>query len=99
MPSPYFQGNPDYIKAHTEVLSTLSEMWSNYSDKRKIYADALLNFNWKNKGMNNVEQNMIDGTPAISAARTEFLDAQVSLKAAHREYKASMSDLIQSKRF
>ncbi len=98
MSSNVFKASPDYIEDHTEVQEHLNEMWVDYTAKRKLYVKSFLSINFTNRGMNNAEELMESGNDEVRAAKAEFDGATEALHAAHVEYKASMSSLIQGHR-
>ncbi len=95
MPSPQFQTKTSKTTAHGEALSQLGTAWTDYINKRKFYVDARLSTNYKHRGMNNAEENLVSGNREIRDTYNEYLEAITNLKAAHNSYKASMSGLIQ----
>ncbi len=95
MPDPQFKVRTEKTSDHARVIAQLAEAWADYMNARKFYVDARLTTNYKNRGMNNAEKNLVSGNQEISRTYGEYKDAIINLKGAHNLYKSSMSGLIQ----
>ena len=95
MPDPQFRAKTEKTSEHSVTLARLDEAWVDYLNARKFYVDARLSTNYKHRGMNNAEENLVSGNKQISETYAAYKEAIIELKAAHNLYKASMSGLIQ----
>ncbi len=95
MPDPQFRAKTEKTLNHGTAVTQLGEAWVNYMNKRKFYVDARLSTNYKNRGMNNAEENLESGNKEITRTFAEYNEAITELKAAHRYYKVSMRGLLQ----
>ncbi len=95
MPDPQFRAKTEKISEHSVTLARLDEAWVDYLNARKFYVDARLSTNYKHRGMNNAEENLVSGNRQIKQTYEDYKDAILNLKGAHNFYKASMSHLIQ----
>ena len=89
---PAFKGTTQKIETMAQCVEDLTEAWANYQEKRLVYAETLLHFNWTHHGGKN-DANPHRRTEKMSAAYDDYFEALDTYKRAHAVYRTAYRNM------